>query len=75
MFVIFLFPLIFSIVAAAMAVIGEYGNVTKIVVSLIVIAAACLQFVPALQASVHFLVRLFMQLIICGWWYFASQFE
>jgi hypothetical protein len=32
-----------------------------------------MQFVPELRESVHFLVPMFMQIILCMWWYFASR--
>ncbi len=67
--------LVMSFAAAAMFVLGDYGIVTKVIVCLMAIAAVCLRFVPVLSDSVHFLVPLFMQLILCGWWYIASQLE
>ncbi|MCA8984650.1 MAG: hypothetical protein R3C12_06650 [Planctomycetaceae bacterium] len=75
MYVIFLFPLLFSIVATIQFVTGEYGPITKGFFGLLTALAATLQFMPSLQEQVHFLVPLFMQLFVCGCWYFASQFE
>ena len=75
MSVIFFFPVVMSIAGAAMFVIGDYGVATKMIVCLLAVTAVCLQFVPVLSDSVHFLVPLFMQLTVCGWWYVASQFD
>ena len=75
MYVVFFAPLLLSVVAAAMVLVGEFGPVTKGVVLLLTAAAALIQFVPSLRESVHFLVPLFMQLFVCGWWYFASLME
>ncbi len=72
--VIFLFPLVLSFVALFFFISGEFGPVVKGVIGVMVLAAACLQFIPAFQESVHFLVPLFMQLFVCGWYYLASQF-
>jgi hypothetical protein len=72
---IFLFPMALSLVAAVMMLFGDYGLLTKIIVVAMTGAAIAMQFVPPLAVSVHFLVPLFLQLIVCGWWYFASQFE
>jgi hypothetical protein len=38
-------------------------------------SAAGMQFIPELQVDVHFLVPLFMQLFVCGSWFFASRLE
>ena len=72
---IFLLPLTLSIVAALMIGVGDFGLGTKGIVILAVIAAAVMQFVPVLVVNVHFLVPLFIQLLICGVWYVMSQFE
>ena len=72
---IFLLPFVLSFVALFFFLSGEYGSVVKGVVSVFVLAAASLQFVPTFQQSVHFLVPLFMQLFVCGWYYIASQFD
>ena len=73
--VIFLFPLVLSFVALFFFLSGESGPVVKGVIAVLVLTAASLQFVPSFQQSVHFLVPLFMQLIVCGWYYVASQFD
>jgi hypothetical protein len=72
---IFLFPMALSVAAALMILFGDYGPLTKVIVVALVAVALSLQFIPPLAQSVHFLVPLFIQLIVCGWWYFASQFE
>jgi hypothetical protein len=72
---IFTVPLALSLVAAAMILFGEHGFLTKIIVVLLAGAALALQFVPALSESVHFMVPLFLQLVVCGWWYIAEFVE
>jgi hypothetical protein len=69
---IFTVPMALSLVAGAMILFGEHGLITKIIVGLLAGAALALQFAPALSESVHFLVPLSMQLVVCGWWYFAE---
>ena len=75
MFVIFLLPLTLSLVAALMFAVGEYGLVTKGVAIVVAVVAACMQFVPSLRESVHFLVPLLMQISLFIWYYFASLME
>lgn len=75
MYVVFLLPLILSITATTMFVIGEYGPATKGFFVLLTGTALTLQVVPSLQLHVHFLVPLLMQLFVCGCWYFASLME
>jgi len=72
---LFIVLLVFSIAAAAMFVLGDYGIGTKATVTILVASSACLQFVPQLQQSVPFAVPMLMQLIVCGWWYIASRLE
>jgi hypothetical protein len=72
---IFIVPLALSLGAAFMFVLGDYGLFTKAFVVMLVVAAASMQFLPALADTVHFLIPLFIQLIVCGWWYIASQLE
>jgi hypothetical protein len=72
---IFLLPLALSIVASLMIAIGDYGLGTKATVIVLTVAAAAMQFAPAIAARVHFLIPLFIQLLICGCWYVMSQFE
>lgn len=72
---IFTVPMALSLVAAAMFLFGEHGLLTKIIVVLLTVTALALQFVPALSESVHFMVPLFMQLVVCGWWYIAEFVE
>jgi hypothetical protein len=73
--VIFLLPLVLSFVAAVWFATDDFSLVTKGIVVLFVTAAAALQFVPVFQESVHFLVPLLLQLLVCGWWYFANQLQ
>lgn len=75
MTVVFLLPLVLSFLALAYFISSDSGPVTKGVVGVLVVAAACLQFIPTLQESVHFLVPLFMQLIVGGWYYFAMHLD
>ena len=72
---IFLLPLVLSFIALFFFLSGEYGPVVKGIVAVMVLSAASLQFIPTFQQSVHFLVPLFVQLIVCGWYYIASQFD
>ena len=72
---IFIVPLALSLGAALMFVLGDYGLFTKAFVVVLVAAAASMQFVPALAETVHFLIPLFIQLIVCGWWLVASRLE
>ena len=73
--VIFILPLAMSLVAAVMFALGDYSLATKVVVVALVGIAASLQFVPVLAETVHFIVPLLIQLIVCGWWYVAWQLE
>lgn len=73
MYVIFLFPLAFSIIAALQFAMGDCGLFTKITVPLLVVVSIILQFMHPLPELVHFLVPLGIQLIVCGWWYFATE--
>ncbi|MGD9853705.1 MAG: hypothetical protein AB7U20_02020 [Planctomycetaceae bacterium] len=75
MHVIFLFPLVFSLFAALLFVVGDYGMFTKLFFTALVIATVVMQFTPLLRESVHFLVPLGLQLFVGVSWYFASQFE
>jgi hypothetical protein len=75
MTIVFLFPLVLSVVALAYFISSESGPIVKGVIGVLVIAAACLQFVPSLRETVHFLIPLFMQLIVCGWYYLEMQFD
>ncbi len=75
MTIVFLFPLVLSFVALAYFISSDSGPVVKGVIGVLVVGAACLQFIPSFQASVHFLVPLFMQLIVGGWYYIAMQFD
>ena len=72
---IFIFPMALSLVAAGMILFGDYVPITKIIVVTVAGAAMAMQFIRPLAESIHFLVPLFLQLIVCGWWYFASKFE
>lgn len=72
MYVIFLFPLVFSVFATYQFLSGDSGRGAKIAISVLLLASLALQFVPPLPELVHFLVPLGMQLVICGWWYFAN---
>jgi hypothetical protein len=72
---IFIFPLVLSFGAALMFVLGDYSLFTKAFIVVLVVAAASMQFVQALAEAVHFLIPLFIQLIVCGWWYVANKLE
>ena len=73
MTVIFLFPLLFSIYAAFGVLWGDHERWTQVIVPVLVLISVCLQFVPYLAENVHFLVPLFIQLIISGWFYLSMQ--
>lgn len=76
MTVIFLIPLVLSAIATVWIVFDDdFDVIAKCIVFVVAALAVCFQFVPMLQASVHFAVPVFMQLILGGWWYFATQFE
>lgn len=75
MTIVFLFPLVLSFVALAYFISSDSGSIVKGVIGVLVVTAACLQFIPSLQESVHFLVPLFIQLIVSGWYYIAMQFD
>ncbi len=75
MTIVFLFPLVLSFVALAYFISSDSGPIVKGVIGVMVVAAACLQFIPSFQRSVHFLVPLFMQLIVGGYHYVAMQFD
>ena len=61
--VIFLFPLIFSIMSAiAYLFVGESTNL-KVAATVVVALSVVLQFAPGLD--IHFLIPLFMQLLVC----------
>jgi hypothetical protein len=64
-FVIFLFPLVTSVIASISIVLGDYAPMTK----------GFYVAMTAVAAGLHFMVPLFMQIFVCGGWYFASQFE
>ena len=77
MYVVFLFPLLFSIIAAFGVLFGvlfgDHERWTQVIVPVLVLISVCLQFVPYLNENVHFLVPLFMQLILSGWYYLSMQ--
>jgi|GEM_PF-7006765 len=75
MTVIFIWPLVFSVFAAFMLATGDHGLGTKIMVCAMVAASLLLQFVVPLPDVPRLLAPLALQLIVIGWWYFASQFE
>ena len=71
---IFLFPLVLSIVAAvAFAISDDVEFSTKAIAILMAAIAAALQFVPVLAEQVHFLVPLAIQLVLGGWFVIWSQ--
>jgi hypothetical protein len=72
---LFVFPLVFSFIAAVMFSSGDYSPLTKILFPALAAIAASMQFAPGLSEHVHFLVPLFIQLFICAAWYIASQME
>lgn len=74
-YVVFLFPLAMSIVAEVIFFLGEFGWFTRTSVAVLVIASVVLQIVPVCRRMSIFLVRLFLQLFVCGRWYFAAQLE
>ncbi|MBC7820512.1 MAG: hypothetical protein IAG10_26810 [Planctomycetaceae bacterium] len=47
MTIVFLFPLVLSFVALAYFISSDSGPVIKGVIGVLVIAAACLQFIPS----------------------------
>ena len=70
---LFLFPLVLSVFAALMIAVGDYPLWAKAVALLMTLAAAAMQFVAELRAP--FLIPLFLQLIVCGWWYVGEQMD
>lgn len=75
MYVLFLFPLVFSVLAACQFLWGDSGLGIKIAISVLVLTSIALQFIPPLPELVHFLIPLGLQLIVCGWWYFANLMD
>lgn len=75
MYVIFLFPLVFSVFAAIQFLTGDHGLGTKVAIAVLLLTSIALQFVPPLPELVHFLIPLGLQLFICGWWYFANLMD
>jgi hypothetical protein len=73
MYVIFLLPLVMSLCAAVFALVWDFSRPTKCGIVALVAFAAALQFVPALQQSIHFLVPLFLQMLACGWCFYAAR--
>ena len=73
---IFLFPLVLSGIAAVTFLLDDdVGWPAKLFHVGLAVAAAALQFVPALRESVHFTVPLLMQLYVCAAWYFLTQLD
>jgi hypothetical protein len=72
-YVIFFLPLALSTTAAVMVLFGNYHWFAKTIVVTIVAASVLLQFVPALQESVHFLVPLFIQIAIGGGYFLCLE--
>ncbi len=75
MYVIFLFPFVFSLFAAYQFLAGDFRLSTKIIIGLMAAGSIAMQFLPPLPDQVHFLIPLGLQLVICGWWYFASLID
>ena|GEM_PF-3668394 len=72
-YVIFFLPLALSATAAAMVLFGNYHWLAKTIVVAIVTASVLLQFVPVLQERVHFLVPLFIQIIVGGGYFLCLE--
>jgi hypothetical protein len=72
-YVIFFLPLALSLVAGTMVLLGSYHWIAKAIVVALVIASVLLQFVPVLQEHVHFLVPLFIQIIVGGGYFLCLQ--
>jgi hypothetical protein len=75
MYVIFYAPLALSIVGLLFIAFGEYNPIVKILFALLVVASIVLQFTPALQSTIHFLVPLGMQIVAAIWWQIAMKLE
>jgi len=74
-YIIFLLPLIMSVVATVMVLGDDHSWLVKGLLVLFVGSSVAMQFVPALVTHVHFLVPLGMQIVVCLGWYFARLLE
>lgn len=63
MHVIFHLPLALGLFATIMTVVSE--TTSKLIIVVVYVSSVCMQFVPRLTESVHFLVPLFMQVGLC----------
>ena len=73
MYVIFFLPLGLSLIAGAMVVLGQYHWLAKTIVAVLVGASVLLQFVPVLREHVHFLVPLFIQILVGGGYFLCLR--
>ena len=74
MTVVFLLPLVLSIVAAITFGLSDDVELpTKVTAFLMAGTAAALQFIPVLAEQVHFLMPLAIQLVLGGWFVIWSQ--
>jgi hypothetical protein len=64
-----------ALAAAAMIVLGEYSPTTKGLALGLAVGSLAMQYVPSIQEEIHYLVPLFMQLVLVGWWWLATRLE
>jgi hypothetical protein len=62
---IFLFPLAFSIIGVLFFLAGDVEIKWKVLAVTLVVVSVVLQF--GFAGSVHFLIPLAIQIVVCGW--------
>lgn len=73
MYAIFLLPLALSLIAGAMVAFGDYHWLAKGIVVALIVVSVLLQFVPVLRDHVHFLVPMFIQILVGGGYFVSLQ--
>lgn len=67
-------PIVLGLFATIMTAISETtGNLLKLIVAAVYVSSVCMQFVPWLSESVHFIIPLFMQIGLCLWYLFVGK--
>ena len=72
---IFLFPLVLSVLAALLFLIGDASWVAKGIGASLAAGAFLLQFGAGLREHVHFTIPLMMQFAVCATWYFSMHLD
>lgn len=73
--VVFVFPLVFSVIAAMLLTAPEYPWWLKTSAWGLTLLSAAMQFWQPWAAYIHFLIPLALQLTVMGMWHFREQFE